>query len=208
MKIGRNDPCPCGSGKKYKQCCLSRINRSEYDLIREAVREKKSKVEIADLLCNIYQYMKEKQWMGACHATCSILYVALMELGENPELCIGEVQNDSFCFDHSWIVLSGEIIDVAAAITLQGGRPVSGPVIYGKDIWTNRSSDLDYGIYRSGLDAEAQGVQQVPFNEYMDEYPGEPDGLWSILKAVYPGKIDINDIKMKYTSVERKYVRE
>ena len=21
-KIGRNDPCPCGSGKKYKSCCL------------------------------------------------------------------------------------------------------------------------------------------------------------------------------------------
>ncbi|MFQ6978433.1 MAG: SEC-C metal-binding domain-containing protein [Oscillibacter sp.] len=19
--MGRNDPCPCGSGKKYKQCC-------------------------------------------------------------------------------------------------------------------------------------------------------------------------------------------
>jgi len=19
-KVGRNDPCPCGSGKKYKQC--------------------------------------------------------------------------------------------------------------------------------------------------------------------------------------------
>ena len=24
MKIGRNDPCPCGSGKKYKHCCLNR----------------------------------------------------------------------------------------------------------------------------------------------------------------------------------------
>lgn len=22
-KIGRNTPCPCGSGKKYKKCCLS-----------------------------------------------------------------------------------------------------------------------------------------------------------------------------------------
>ena len=22
MKVGRNDPCPCGSGKKYKKCCL------------------------------------------------------------------------------------------------------------------------------------------------------------------------------------------
>jgi len=20
-KIGRNDPCPCGSNRKYKQCC-------------------------------------------------------------------------------------------------------------------------------------------------------------------------------------------
>jgi hypothetical protein len=24
MKIGRNDPCPCGSGKKYKKCCLEK----------------------------------------------------------------------------------------------------------------------------------------------------------------------------------------
>ncbi|EPV7324842.1 MULTISPECIES: YecA/YgfB family protein [Klebsiella] len=23
-KVGRNDPCPCGSGKKYKQCCLTK----------------------------------------------------------------------------------------------------------------------------------------------------------------------------------------
>ncbi|HPZ09722.1 MAG TPA: preprotein translocase subunit SecA, partial [Candidatus Eremiobacteraeota bacterium] len=24
QKIGRNDPCPCGSGKKYKKCCISK----------------------------------------------------------------------------------------------------------------------------------------------------------------------------------------
>jgi len=23
-KVGRNDPCPCGSGKKYKQCCMNK----------------------------------------------------------------------------------------------------------------------------------------------------------------------------------------
>ncbi|WP_419658684.1 SEC-C metal-binding domain-containing protein [Desulfosarcina variabilis] len=22
QKVGRNDPCPCGSGKKYKKCCM------------------------------------------------------------------------------------------------------------------------------------------------------------------------------------------
>jgi uncharacterized protein YecA (UPF0149 family) len=23
-KVGRNDPCLCGSGKKYKKCCLNK----------------------------------------------------------------------------------------------------------------------------------------------------------------------------------------
>jgi hypothetical protein len=29
MKIGRNDPCPCGSGRKYKHCCLARDEEAE-----------------------------------------------------------------------------------------------------------------------------------------------------------------------------------
>jgi hypothetical protein len=28
MKIGRNKPCPCGSGKKYKKGCLNKENVS------------------------------------------------------------------------------------------------------------------------------------------------------------------------------------
>jgi SEC-C motif-containing protein len=24
-KVGRNDPCPCGSGKKYKKCCYGKV---------------------------------------------------------------------------------------------------------------------------------------------------------------------------------------
>ena len=24
MKVGRNDPCHCGSGQKYKKCCLAK----------------------------------------------------------------------------------------------------------------------------------------------------------------------------------------
>ncbi|HNY18141.1 MAG TPA: SEC-C metal-binding domain-containing protein, partial [Treponemataceae bacterium] len=29
MKTGRNDPCPCGSGKKYKNCCLGKTGFSD-----------------------------------------------------------------------------------------------------------------------------------------------------------------------------------
>ncbi len=30
-KIGRNDPCPCGSGKKYKHCCLVREEATDLE---------------------------------------------------------------------------------------------------------------------------------------------------------------------------------
>jgi tetratricopeptide (TPR) repeat protein len=28
-KVGRNEPCPCGSGKKYKKCCLNKAGKEE-----------------------------------------------------------------------------------------------------------------------------------------------------------------------------------
>jgi len=28
-EIGRNDPCPCGSGKKYKGCCLKKAEKKK-----------------------------------------------------------------------------------------------------------------------------------------------------------------------------------
>lgn len=40
-KIGRNDPCPCGSGKKYKNCCLS---SGEYENKIELTKEQEMKV--------------------------------------------------------------------------------------------------------------------------------------------------------------------
>jgi len=30
-RIGRNDPCPCGSGRKYKHCCLNKLAPAEPD---------------------------------------------------------------------------------------------------------------------------------------------------------------------------------
>ncbi len=64
-KIGRNDPCPCGSGKKFKKCCLNkkgiektpkarlvpvytdidRLSNSVVDLIKE------KKLDEAEIAC-------------------------------------------------------------------------------------------------------------------------------------------------------------
>jgi len=40
VKIGRNDPCPCGSGKKYKQCCLKKAQLTTEGIESEQERAK------------------------------------------------------------------------------------------------------------------------------------------------------------------------
>lgn len=41
-KIGRNDLCPCGSGKKFKHCCMN--NDNNFNSCREITAEESSKV--------------------------------------------------------------------------------------------------------------------------------------------------------------------
>lgn len=33
MKIGRNDLCPCGSGKKYKRCCMDNFAKQQTEML-------------------------------------------------------------------------------------------------------------------------------------------------------------------------------
>lgn len=34
-KVGRNEPCPCGSGKKYKRCCWLANERQRENTTKE-----------------------------------------------------------------------------------------------------------------------------------------------------------------------------
>lgn len=40
QKIGRNDPCPCGSGKKYKHCCLNKPKNTVETIETKQERQK------------------------------------------------------------------------------------------------------------------------------------------------------------------------
>ncbi|WP_369793582.1 SEC-C metal-binding domain-containing protein, partial [Geobacillus sp. ZGt-1] len=35
MSIGWNDPCPCGSRKKYKKCCMNKQQNHEIKRVRQ-----------------------------------------------------------------------------------------------------------------------------------------------------------------------------
>lgn len=47
MKVGRNDPCPCGSGEKFKKCCYGKTNEipPEVHLQFERLKAKQLQIE-------------------------------------------------------------------------------------------------------------------------------------------------------------------
>lgn len=206
-KIGRNDPCPCGSGKKYKHCCLLKESMTTNDLLRKAVMGSGYKDDLADALCNLNNYMQRKQWWGACHASCSALFVALSELGYRPRLCIGELMGQGLYFDHSWLELDGEILDMAISMTLMGGAPASEPIFCGKNIRTGQPPIIKYGVPGRGIEGQTVFVKNTPFIDYMDKFPDEKNGLWDVVSEILGRKIDIQELKLRYKDVERIVVR-
>jgi hypothetical protein len=58
MKTGRNDPCPCGSGKKYKHCCLSPASVANDELKDLLAGQEFDSIEDVQALAN--QFMQQK----------------------------------------------------------------------------------------------------------------------------------------------------
>lgn len=88
VKIGRNDPCPCGSGKKYKKCCGAKETISITSIIEK---------EVLDLQAQILEYA---------------FYYYETEIGEDFALKVDEIMTEDeqeiefFMFIHSiWFTL-------------------------------------------------------------------------------------------------------
>jgi hypothetical protein len=61
-KVGRNDPCPCGSGKKYKKCCLLREQAAPQVAVSGTVAAEQSLVELHEAIGDrTFSSMEEAQ---------------------------------------------------------------------------------------------------------------------------------------------------
>lgn len=63
MKPGRNDPCFCGSGKKYKKCCLFKVNRQQPEvnpLLSRSIKERN--LILIHAVWDIFGFSKGKSW--------------------------------------------------------------------------------------------------------------------------------------------------
>ena len=63
-KIGRNDACHCGSGKKYKKCCLEKDRRAERQPhhIEPSQEEKQAMLKAPSNMMEFMASLREMKW--------------------------------------------------------------------------------------------------------------------------------------------------
>lgn len=180
--------------------------------IKRIISDSGFDISITEIIIRMYDYMIDKKFFGACHVISSVLYVGLSEMEFNTKLFIGECKKEGEKpFDHSWITVNDKIIDLAIYFPLTGKiNSVSGPVIFDIDAVNMNTVQTSYGI-NTGLQMsmDTQVILNTPFDEYMDKYPKEQDGLWSILKKVLPDSynFDLETLRRKYANTTRQFVR-
>lgn len=93
-KTGRNDPCPCGSGKKYKHCCQTKKDSLSADYLWHKLRDIHDKLvsELMEYVKNIYD---ENVMLDARDEFL---------LNEDDELDLDPIHNQAFYpwFLYSW----------------------------------------------------------------------------------------------------------
>jgi hypothetical protein len=119
-KPGRNDPCPCGSGKKYKKCCLGKERGTEADVLPEF--EGTGPAE--KTLLWIYRSFPGEAGAVVVEQYCGGNEDALEELRELPD----EVQGMFFQNAHEWVLAEGVAAEGRRFIDLalgEGGAPLT-----------------------------------------------------------------------------------
>ena len=88
-KTGRNDPCPCGSGKKYKHCCLKKDEAAEHEAlaaISQATQERGARPRFADLVKIVdrlaAQYEDDVELTNASNAAVDLVRAGKLDEAE------------------------------------------------------------------------------------------------------------------------------
>jgi hypothetical protein len=97
LKANRNAPCPCGSGKKYKSCCMRR------DQIATS-REASLNVSDAALLSALYEFAQQPRYQGEIAHAIEVYWGGRFDLREITADDADDMRRTLEWFVHDWRV--------------------------------------------------------------------------------------------------------
>lgn len=101
-----------------------------------------------------------------------------------------------------------KVIDLACYMPLPnpaGITNASYPIVLSTDVVTKSPPKLTYGVETGmGLDFQTQQLLRMPFVDYLDNYPFEKNGLWTVIQRISPVPINYRTLREKYSNIQRK----
>ena len=139
MKVGRNDACPCGSGRKYKKCCIDLAGGAERAGIlaayAAAVDGRRSPHEsVYSVVLRREQTLAQK---GGVHAAVAReLFLPARVAGLSVEECLAELRRLGFELDRERVLSEIDAgaegaFEIAARLTEGSALDVNGRVLVG-----------------------------------------------------------------------------
>lgn len=162
MPIGRNDPCICGSGKKFKKCCHNW--ETEW---RQGIENSDCDQTIKNILLVVFDFIQENQFRGGCHMISAILFILISELGYEPIIKTGEVEANNIIFDHSWLEIDNKVIDLTLMSTLVEDMRLP-PIVMNKSVASGLETTYQYGK-STNLDEDTQLALSLSIGKYIQD---------------------------------------
>ena len=133
MKPRRNDPCPCGSGKKYKKCCLPKERQQDPGESPWSYAGKLHRIQHAD------DYPIEACYLNADWKERGLARIVVTRSQENGKAMLGVFLVDIFCLgvkDAFWNegLSSRQIEDELLPRFYQNGKPTRVGINYAKEM--------------------------------------------------------------------------
>jgi hypothetical protein len=72
-KVGRNEPCPCGSGKKYKRCCLKKHEAAEHTNDTALKAKQKEQERLIKRIEKAFGLLGSRQYDEAIHFASKLI---------------------------------------------------------------------------------------------------------------------------------------
>jgi len=111
LKIGRNQPCPCGSGRKFKKCCLPRLEEEKRRLLALEPVEDEDVSDLMYLIARLFEFVKLE---SACskkeYKSAEAEFLSTTGRSEFQELDFGELDTEHGLF-LDWFLFSRPLDD-------------------------------------------------------------------------------------------------
>ena len=200
MKTGANDPCPCGSGYKYKRCCRTKTENpigfwqtnAKKIINANGLDERCSKAFIA-----LVKFISNYQLNGICHPASATLHIIFKELGMESSVCTGVVyMGEGYFAPHSWVEVDGKIFDSTCHVTARI-RMMPAPIFYSKSLDTTKDTEVLFGVADMAYDEGVDFMLKHSVSEILNcEFEPMQDMIWwNVLPSIcQDANIDIIDV--------------